>query len=277
MRVVARKWTKEEEQYLAEKFGSVSISCLVKKLNRTESSILNKRQRMKLGAFLENGDYVTLRQLLEVLGIEGGYTYKTISWIENRGFPIIYKKVNKNKFRVVNIDEFWKWAEENQQFLDFSNFEKHALGAEPAWVQKKREYDIQFKNTIKLTPWTQREDEYLKFLLNQYKYTVKEISQRMNRSEGAIQKRIEYLGIMQRPVKADTHTFWTDEEYEVLKEMILQGANYENIAMKLDRRGSKAIRGLVYRLYGTESLEKVRAKIKEEGKMRRPKLIRRNK
>lgn len=277
MRVVARKWTKEEEQYLAEKFGSVSISCLVKKLNRTESSILNKRQRMKLGAFLENGDYITLRQLLEVLGIEGGYTYKTISWIENRGFPIIYKKVNKNKFRVVNIDEFWKWAEENQQFLDFSNFEKHALGAEPAWVQKKREYDIQFKNTIKLTPWTQREDEYLKFLLNQYKYTVKEISQRMNRSEGAIQKRIEFLGIMQRPVKADTHTFWTDEEYEVLKEMILQGANYENIAMKLDRRGSKAIRGLVYRLYGTESLDKVRAKIKEEGKMRRPKLIRRNK
>lgn len=277
MRVVARKWTKEEEQYLAEKFGSVSISCLVKKLNRTESSILNKRQRMKLGAFLENGDYITLRQLLEVLGIEGGYTYKTISWIENRGFPIIYKKVNKNKFRVVNIDEFWKWAEENQQFLDFSNFEKHALGAEPAWVQKKREYDIQFKNTIKLTPWTQREDEYLKFLLNQYKYTVKEISQRMNRSEGAIQKRIEFLGIMQRPVKADTHTFWTDEEYEVLKEMILQGANYENIAMKLDRRGSKAIRGLVYRLYGTESLDKVRAKMKEEGKMRRPKLIRRNK
>lgn len=277
MRVVARKWTKEEEQYLAEKFGSVSISYLVKKLNRTESSILNKRQRMKLGAFLENGDYVTLRQLLEVLGIEGGYTYKTISWIENRGFPIIYKKVNKNKFRVVNIDEFWKWAEENQQFLDFSNFEKHALGAEPAWVQKKREYDIQFKNTIKLTPWTQREDEYLKFLLNQYQYTIKEISQKMNRSEGAIQKRIEFLGIMQRPVKADTHTFWTDEEYEVLKEMILQGANYENIAMKLDRRGSKAIRGLVYRLYGTENLDKARAKIKEEGKMRRPKVIRRNK
>lgn len=277
MRVVARKWTKEEEQYLAEKFGSVSISCLVKKLNRTESSILNKRQRMKLGAFLENGDYITLRQLLEVLGIKGGYTYKTISWIENRGFPIIYKKVNKNKFRVVNIDEFWKWAEENQQFLDFSNFEKHALGAEPAWVQKKREYDIQFKNTIKLTPWTQREDEYLKFLLNQYQYTIKEISQKMNRSEGAIQKRIEYLEVKQRPVKAWTYTFWIDEEYKILKEMILQGANYENIAMKLDRRGSKAIRGLVYRLYGTESLDKVRAKIKEEGKMRRPKVIRRNK
>lgn len=99
----------------------------------------------------------------------------------------------------------------------------------------------------------------------------------MNRSEGAIQKRIEYLGIMQRPVKAWTHTFWIDEEYEILKEMILQGANYENIAMKLDKRGSKAIRGLVYRLYGTENLDKVRLKIKEEGKMRRPKVVRRNK
>lgn len=275
--MVARKWTKQEEEYLIEKYGSVSIGHIAKKLNRTEASILNKRQRMKLGSYLENGYYVTLRQLLGALGLEGGYSYKNISWIENRGFPVINKKVNKCSFKVVNLDDFWKWAEENQQFLDFSNFEKHALGAEPGWVQKKREYDIQFKSNIRLTPWTQKEDEYLKFLLNQYQYTIKEISQKMNRSEGAIQKRIEFLEVKQRPVKAWTHTFWIDEEYKILKEMILQGANYENIAMKLDRRGSKAIRGLVYRLYGTESLDKVRVKIKEEGKMRRPKVIRRNK
>lgn len=275
--MVARRWTKQEKEYLKENYGSVSIGHIARKLNRTESAILNKRQRMKLGAYLENGYYVTLRQLLEALGLEGGYSYKNISWIENRGFPVINKKVNKCSFKVVNLDDFWKWAEKNQQFLDFSNFEKHALGAEPSWVQKKREYDIQLKSNIRLTPWTQKEDEYLQFLLNQYQYTIKEISQKMNRSEGAIQKRIEYLGIMQRPVKAWTHTFWIDEEYEILKEMILQGANYENMAMKLDKRGVRAIRGLVYRLYGTESLDKARAKIKEEGKMRRPKVVRRNK
>ena len=277
MKSNARKWTKEEEQYLAENYGQISILWIAKKLNRSESSILNKRQRLGLGAYLENGDYITLNQLIAALGMKNSISYKEISWIENRGLPIIKKKVNKCSFKVIKLDDWWKWAEKNQQFLDFSNFEKYALGAEPNWVAKKRYYDIQYKERIKNKPWTQKEDEYLKFLLNQYQYTIKEISQKMNRSEGAIQKRIEYLGIMQRPVKADTHTFWTDEEYKTLKEMILQGANYENIAMKLDKRGSKAIRGLVYRLYGTENLDKARAKIKEEGKMRRPKVIRRNK
>ena len=274
--MVARKWTKEEEEYLIEKYGSVSIGYIAGKLNRTESSILNKRQRMKLGTYLESGYYITLRQLLKALGIEGGYSYKDISWIENRGFPIINKKVNKCSFKVVNLDDFWKWAEKNQQFLDFSKFEKYSLGLEPKWVDKKRYYDVQYKLKVNNKPWTQKEDEYLKFLLNQYQYTIKEISEKMCRSENAIKRRINDLKLRQRPIKADNHTFWTDEEYQTLKEMILQGANYENIAMKLNRRGSKAIRGLIYRLYGSESLDKARAKIKEEGKMRRPKVIRRN-
>ena len=99
----------------------------------------------------------------------------------------------------------------------------------------------------------------------------------MNRKEGAIQKRIEFLEIMQRPVKAHNHTFWTDEEYEILRKMILEGANYENIALKLNQRGVRAIRGLIYRLYGTERLDKVRSVIKEEKNMRKPKVSRRNK
>lgn len=277
MKSNARKWTKEEEQYLAENYGQISILWIAKKLNRSESSILNKRQRLGLGAYLENGDYITLNQLIAALGMKNSISYKEISWIENRGLPIIKKKVNKCSFKVIKLDDWWKWAEKNQQFLDFSNFEKYALGAEPNWVAKKRYYDIQYKERIKNKPWTQKEDEYLKFLLNQYEYTITEISQRMNRSEGAIQRRCNDLKLRQRPIKADNHTFWTDEEMQILKEMILQGANYENISLKLNRRGSKAIRGLIYRLYGTEVLDKVREMINNEGVIRRTKMIRRNK
>lgn len=272
----ARKWTKEEEEYLSCNYGHLTLSYIAKKLNRSESSILNKRQKLGLGAYLENGDYITFNKLISALGMKNDIGYKNISWIENRGLPIMKKKVKKSSFKVINLDEFWKWAEKNQQFLDFSNFEKHSLGAEPDWVAKKRYYDVQYKLNVNNKPWTQKEDEYLKFLLNQYQYTIKEISQKMCRSESAIQRRIHDLKLRQRPVKADNHTFWTDEEYEILKEMILQGANYENISLKLDKRGSKAIRGLVYRLYGTEVLDKVRTVIKQEGEIRKHKMTRRN-
>lgn len=49
--------------------------------------------------------------------------------------------MKKNRFRVIDIDAFWKWAEDNKSILDFSRFEKYGLGAEPDWVDVKRKAD----------------------------------------------------------------------------------------------------------------------------------------
>ena len=69
------------------------------------------------------------------------------SYTSNRlireGLPVKWHIVKNNRFRVIDIDDFWKWAEKNKSILDFSRFEKYGLGAEPEWVDIKRKADFE--------------------------------------------------------------------------------------------------------------------------------------
>ncbi len=95
----AKNWTKEEEKYLSDKWGVISVPAIAKNLNRTENAIIVRVQRLGLGAFLESGEYVSFNQLCNALGME--YKYKTTSWIKNRKFPVHTKRVKSNSFLVV--------------------------------------------------------------------------------------------------------------------------------------------------------------------------------
>lgn len=254
-------WTKEETQYLEDNWGKVSMSTLVKKIDRSRISILNKVQRLGLGAFLENGDYVTWNQLQIALGLGlSGSGYKMKSWVENRNFPLHTKIVDSNSFKVVYIDEFWKWAEKNKDFMDFSKFEENTIGTEPEWVKAKRKHDFEKKRKYVMTPWTVTEDEKLQYLLRQYKFTYDDLSKKLRRTNGAIQRRICDLGYKERPIKVDNHIKWTEDEKQKLKELILKGYGYDLMSETIGK-SSKALRGTVYRLYGSENLDKVRGMI----------------
>lgn len=117
----SRTWKPEEEDYLMEKWGQISVPAIAKKLNRTTNAVKVRAQRLGLGAVLMAGEYVTLNQLLlAVTGGSSSYGYKMKSWVENRGLPVHTKKVDRCSFRVVYIDEFWEWAERYRSFIDFS-------------------------------------------------------------------------------------------------------------------------------------------------------------
>jgi hypothetical protein len=119
---LARNWSKEEETYLIEKWGELSVKAIAKNLNRSENAIMVRKGRLGLGAFLENGEYITWNQLHIALGISSSNSYKMTSWAKNRNFPMHTKKVKNNSFKVVYLDEWWEWAEKNKDLLDFSNF-----------------------------------------------------------------------------------------------------------------------------------------------------------
>ena len=67
-------WTKEEEQYLRESWGYISVEAIAKKMNRSLNSIKSKATKMKLGASIENN----LNYLIEV---DGGINDKTASLV----------------------------------------------------------------------------------------------------------------------------------------------------------------------------------------------------
>lgn len=255
------RWSTGDEEYLRENWGAVSIPGLAKALGRTENSVKVRSQRLGLGAVLDSGDYVTLNQLMLALKGTNIQTYTLKSWIKNRGMPIHYKRVSKNRFRVVYIDEFWKWAEKHRSFIDFSKMERFALGAEPDWVTEQRRKDMQAFGLQRKDPWTSDEDNKLKYLLKQHKYGYAELSEMLCRSAGAVQRRCTDLGIKERPVKADNHSkesAWTDSDYQLLADGIRCGDSYMTISRAIGK-SEKAIRGKVYFVYLTENADKVRA------------------
>lgn len=256
-----RPWTPEDESYLTEKWGYASVPAIAKKLNRTENAVVVRAQRLGLGAVLMAGGYVTLNQLLAtVTGRERGNTYQRKSWVENRGLPVHRKKVNRCSFSVVYLEEFWKWAEHNRSFLDFSKMEPLALGWEPAWVAEQRKKDYRACAIQRKDPWTADEDSRLKMLLSQHKYTWAELSEMLHRTTGAIQHRCRDLGIKDRPVKADNHgksAVWNERDYAVLADGIRHGDSYMAIGQALGK-SEKAVRGKVYTVYLTENADKVR-------------------
>ena len=255
-----RPWTAEEETYLTEKWGTLSIPAIAKKLNRTVHAIKNRAVRLRLGPVLMGGDYVTFNQL--ALAVTGGskcHTYQMKSWIENRGFPVHTKKVVGNSFLVVYLDEFWAWAEQHRSFIDFSKMEPLALGAEPDWVAQQRKIDtISFANQRK-DPWTKDEDQRLEYLLRQHKYTYAEISRELRRSAGAVQRRCQDLGLKERPIRESPHNPWSDADLQLMADMIRQGCSYTMIGDACGGRSEKAVRGRVFEKYRTENADKVRA------------------
>ena len=254
---IGRTWTLQEERYLQENWGTLSVETLAKNLERSENAVIVRKCKLGLGAFLDNGDYVTWNQLMRAIGYRNANSYQLISWVEKRGCPVHTKRVNNNSFKIILLDEWWIWAEENRDLLDFSKFEENVLGMEPEWVKKQRRHDIEKNRKYIKTPWTRAEDDKLRRLVEKQKYTYDELSKMLRRTNGAIQRRCCDLGLSGRPVKADNHTLWTQQDFLKLGELIKAGYGYDLIAEEIGK-SSKACRGRVYQMYLTENLDKVR-------------------
>lgn len=252
-----KNWTEAEEQQLQNEWGMYSADTIAKHLGRSRDSIIVKVARLGLGAHLENSAMISFNVLIKELGYAGGYN-EILRKFEKAGLTIHMQRVKNCSFRMVDIDEFWEFAEQNKQLIDFSRLEENTFGAEPAWVKVKRAEDFKRKTMVKPhnAKWTEEEDKLLISLLRSYRYTYPELSERLRRSEGAIQRRVNDLGIKERPLIADKQNLWTDEQINTLCEMIKQGSNYESMRRSIGK-SAKAIRGKVFSVYLTESLAKV--------------------
>lgn len=178
--------------------------------------------------------------------------------------PVKTKKVNQCKFKIIYIEDFWKWAEKNRSFLDFSRLEPLALGAEPDWVKEQRKQDYKYVRLQNKEPWTKAEDDKLLNMLKMQKYTYADLERIFHRSSGAIQRRCLDLHTKYRPVKADNHgeaVQWKESDFQLLAEGIREGKSYLAIGNEIGK-SDKAVRGKVYSTYFTENADKVRAMLK---------------
>ena len=251
-------WTAEEVEYLQENWGKSPVGSIREKLNRSKGAVIQKARKTGLARFLDSGEYITYNQLMKVITGYSGNSYAKRSWMTNRKLPVKHKTVNNCRFRIIYLEDFWKWAAENRNFIDFSRLEKNALGKEPRWVESQRNADRLKNSTVKTTPWTKDDDKRLKDMLKTYQYSYDEIAAALHRTVGAVARRVIDLKLKDRPVKADNHRKWTAAEMELAEDMVLMGYGYVIIAQRTGR-GQKAVRGYFYRKYGTENIDKVRS------------------
>ena len=232
-------WTKEEDDYLEEKWGILSIPSIAKKLGRSINGIKIRAFRKELGGNIKAGSYVTVLELIKAFGKESSYAWTVKRWVKH-GFPLKHKVSIKKRIRVVDINDFWKWAENNKRLVDFSRLEVNALGVEPEWVKQKRTADIKSKK-FKITPWTKEEDTMLTSMVKSYRYTYTQISDVLNRSENAVKRRLTVLEIKERPVKADDGRFWTKEQENKILCLFKEGYDTVGISREIEGKTSMAV------------------------------------
>jgi len=245
-------WTATDYETLKDMWGDFSIPTIAKKLNRSTNAVKIKVARIGLGAHRQGGSLITFCELLRAIGQEHNYSYLKMR-LQRDGFPMKPKRVDKCKFLMVDIDDFWKWAEKNKGDINFSNFEKYALGAEPEWVTDKRRADYSASSYTK-KPWSKRDDERLVNMLNANKYGYAEISAVLRRTEGAVKRRMIDLGLEKRPVKAKPLP-WTNDETALLLELMRKGYGFEDIGVRLGR-SALSCRGKAERLDNPEYMKR---------------------
>ncbi len=257
-----KNWTAEEFALLDEQWGCKNIATIARNLGRSINAVRLKASLRGLGSHLHRGTHITFNELLKTLGWVSGYGEVYRVWKE-KGLKIKQHKVDKCSFRVIDIEDFWKFAENNRELFDFSRFEKNSLGIEPDWVDVKRKADTKKRRLVKPhnEAWTPAEDSELIRLLKMHRYGYAELEQRLGRTAGAIQRRVLDLNLKERPVKAYNHNKWTPKQVDKLIDMIVNSENYSTIALEVGK-SSKAVKSKVCSLFGTVRLDKVRENLK---------------
>ncbi|WNF07235.1 hypothetical protein [Brevibacillus borstelensis] len=243
---IGRTWTPDDISYLEDNWGAVSIKHIAKKLGRTVNAVKLKSQRIGLGDPTLHYEGITISQLMKALDKSYSSVYV---WIRKYGMPVKEKLfAQAMRVKVISYDDFWKWAEQHKELLNFAKMEQGILGPEPEWAKVKRSADqLRSQKTWQSVAWSEAEDQQLRQLVKLSGMTYPRLAAHFNRTEASIKRRLYDLNIKFRPERLNNHIKYTAEETEQLVSMARQGYGYETIARKLGK-SALGVRGKLERM-----------------------------
>lgn len=165
------------------------IPKIAKKLNRSIASIKMKLFRLGIGNTKNECTLITARQLSICLNV----TPSTVHyWIKYNKLKAETKILNtKESYKLICVQDFWNWAEDNKCKLNFGKIEKNCLPPEPAWVDELRKQQY-YSTKNKNRHWDKEEINSL----IQYCYlgkSNKEIAELLGRTERGVYNKITRL------------------------------------------------------------------------------------
>ncbi|WP_050183730.1 sigma-70 family RNA polymerase sigma factor [Domibacillus robiginosus] len=185
-----RRWTAEEDDYMIQRYGKQPISFIAKKLKRTPGAVEGRLNRLGIyGGRSNNGDLTTY-DLAAELKVDVHTVY---NWIQKYDMPCYEAVIKTRIFTMIEVQPFWKWAEENKERINWSRVSNNTLIPEPEWVQQQRHCNFMNHLQKENRNWTAEEDARLWQMYYSKGYTQKQIGEIMGRSARGVQRRLERL------------------------------------------------------------------------------------
>ena len=173
-----REWTKKEERYIVRNYLRQPVKLTAQKLNRTESSVKHKAERLGLNHYMSGLNAKTLAKCFN------SDVSVVIRWIKKFNLPCEKIVCETQKRYIIDDCKFWHWAEKHKEIINWSKYDRRSLSPEPDWLDNV----IKNYTTVRSRKrYTEYEIVRIKNLLHKEK-SYREISNEMGRSYDGIRK-----------------------------------------------------------------------------------------
>jgi hypothetical protein len=176
-----RRWTKEEENFLVEKWGKMKVSSISKKINRTEGAIKRKAVRLNLGVQMQ---WYSVNEVAYMFGFS---RRKVIFLIETGKISYLRDKTKKKRY-MIDEDSLMKFMKEYQNLWDTRKLTINIYQKKPNWFKEK---EISDKNISikKHNYWSEYET---KILIDRYHkgWTLEAIAEEIGRSKCSVKNKL---------------------------------------------------------------------------------------
>lgn len=134
-----KKWSTEDDEYLLEMYGTITMHALMKHFGRSKTAIEKRHQKLTgtISSHLAGGLY-SPPQIAEAIGVS---RRTIVRWIHDYGLYATQKTIvhdNKKKALRYAIDpkSFWIWVSKNRERIKFEHVQSGAILPEPRWVSE---------------------------------------------------------------------------------------------------------------------------------------------
>jgi biotin operon repressor/transposase len=224
-------WNEEDINYLEDAWGRVSIKTIAKKLNKTETAVELKAERLGLCGCYITGDYLNAHTVAKMLSIDTHTV--TDYWIAKCGLKGRKTILKSMSMWFISLENLMKWLKNNQDKWNSRRVELYALGTEPQWLKDKRKQDLKLPKRQR-QKWTKEEISKLITYYTQGK-TRKEIGKLLGRTEDGIQRKLSRLKENGTIPKSKIMCKWSNREEKMFKKLESKGLKDKDIAVELGR------------------------------------------
>ena len=175
--MAGRRWTQEELDTLESMLGTYTVASIARKLGRSFDAVNIKLNRMGLVGFEKSTDMLTMNQLCLMFAVDSR-TVKT-KW-QGKGLHVI----KKGKYLTIRQEELIKYLKNHPEDWNAANITDDSLIMSYPWYKEKKKQD-----TKSQYHWTGTELSKLKILRYQG-YSIREIAEKMGRSEASIKYKL---------------------------------------------------------------------------------------